>query len=134
MANNISDVNTASLNIEAIKDAPNQANVASQSASVASQSASVASQSASDASHSATNAAQSAQTAEDKADEASESARLAVSALSLQIGDVFFAPLGIDESLNLRRYLNGQVLIQSQFVAFTNKVKSAIALYPNLAT
>lgn len=51
-----------------------------------------------------------------------------------EIGDVMFAPLGIDESLNLRRYLNGQVLIQSQFVFFTNKVKSAIALYPNLAT
>lgn len=51
-----------------------------------------------------------------------------------EIGDVMFAPLGIDESLNLRRYLNGQVLIQSQFVSFTNKVKAAIALYPNLAT
>ena len=113
VATNISDVNTAASNIAAIQDAPNQA---------------------ASAQNSATQAAQSAQTAEDKADEASESARLAVSALSLQIGDVCFVPLGIDESLNLRRYLNGQVLIQSQFVAFTNKVKSAIALYPNLAT
>ncbi len=51
-----------------------------------------------------------------------------------EIGDVMFCPLGIDESLNLRRYLNGQVIIQSQFVSFTNKVKSAIAFYPNLAT
>lgn len=50
-----------------------------------------------------------------------------------EIGDIGFAPLGIDESLNLRRYLNGQVISQSQFVSFTNKVKSAIALYPNLA-
>lgn len=110
---NIADVNTTATNIGAIQDAPNQANRASQSA---------------------TSAAQSAQTATNKADEASESARVAVAALSLQIGDVMFAPLGIDESLNLRRYLNGQVLIQSQFVAFTNKVKSAIALYPNLST
>ena len=52
----------------------------------------------------------------------------------VEIGDIGFAPLGIDESLNLRRYLNGQVISQSQFIPFTNKVKSAIALYPNLAT
>lgn len=120
VATNISDVNIAATNIEAIKDAPNQAGSAQNSATQANQSA--------------TSAAQSAQTATDKADEASESAKLAVSALSLQIGDVSFAPLGIDESLNLRRYLNGQVIIQSQFVAFTSKVKSAIALYPDLAT
>lgn len=51
----------------------------------------------------------------------------------LEIGDVGFAPLGIDETQNKRRYLNGQVISQSQFEAFTNKVKSAIALYPNLS-
>ena len=50
-----------------------------------------------------------------------------------EIGDIGFAPLGIDESLNLRRYLNGQVISQLHFEAFTNKVKSAIALYPNLS-
>lgn len=127
VATNISDVNTAATNIAAIQDASNQAASANNSKIEAQNSASQASQSA-------TSAAQSAQTATDKADEASESARLAVSALSLQIGDVCFVPLGIDESLNLRRYLNGQVLIQSQFVSFTSKVKSAIALYPNLAT
>ena len=113
VSGNIANVNTAVTNMAAIQDAPNQAISAQNSAS---------------------QAAQSAQKAEDKADEASESARLAVSALSLQVGDIGFAPLGIDESLNLRRYLNGQVIIQSQFVAFTNKVKSAIVLYPNLAT
>ena len=43
-----------------------------------------------------------------------------------EIGDMGFAPLGIDESLNLRRYLNGQVISQTQFVPFTNKVKSAV--------
>lgn len=51
-----------------------------------------------------------------------------------EIGDMGFAPLGIDESLNLRRYLNGQVISQSQFEAFTTKVKSAVALFPSLAT
>lgn len=45
-----------------------------------------------------------------------------------------FAPLGIDESLNLRRYLNGHVISQTQFVAFTAKVKSVVALFPNLNT
>lgn len=45
-----------------------------------------------------------------------------------------FAPLGIDESLNLRRYLNGQIISQIQFVAFTAKVKSAVALSSSLAT
>lgn len=54
--------------------------------------------------------------------------------LTGEIGDMGFAPLGIDESLNLRRYLNGQVISQTQFEAFTNKVKSAVALFPNLAT
>lgn len=53
---------------------------------------------------------------------------------SLEIGDIGFAPLGIDETENKRRYLNGQVISQSQFVSFTNKIKSAIELYPNLAT
>ncbi len=134
VAGNISDVNTAALNIEAIKDAPNQAASANNSKIEAQNSANTAQTMATQAGQSATSAAQSAQTATNKADEASESAQLAVAALSLQIGDVCFAPLGIDESLNLRRYLNGQVIIQSQFVAFTNKVKSAIALYPNLAT
>lgn len=55
------------------------------------------------------------------------------SRLTGEIGDIGIAPFGIDESLNLRRYLNGQVISQTQFEAFTNKVKSAIALYPNLS-
>lgn len=56
------------------------------------------------------------------------------SRLTGEIGDMGFAPLGIDESLNLRRYLNGQIISQIQFVAFTTKVKSAVALSPSLAT
>lgn len=52
----------------------------------------------------------------------------------VEIGDMGFAPLGIDESLNLRRYMNGQLISQTQFVSFTTKVKSAVALFPNLGT
>lgn len=50
-----------------------------------------------------------------------------------EIGDMGFAPLGIDETLNLRRYLNGQVISQSQFASFTTKLKAAVALYPSLS-
>ena len=49
----------------------------------------------------------------------------------LEIGDVAFAVMGIDETKNLRRYLNGQVISQSQFVSFTNWVKERAKLYPN---
>lgn len=52
----------------------------------------------------------------------------------LEVGDIGFAPLGIDEAQNKRRYLNGQVISQSQFVSFTNKVKAAVELTPSLAT
>lgn len=51
----------------------------------------------------------------------------------LEIGDIGIAPLGIDETENKRRYLNGQVIIQDQFEGFTAKLKSAIELYPSLA-
>lgn len=52
----------------------------------------------------------------------------------LEVGDIGLAPLGIDETDNCRRYLNGQVILQSQFEAFTEKLKHAITLYPNLVT
>lgn len=51
----------------------------------------------------------------------------------LEIGDIGFAPLGIDETQNKRRYLNGQVISQIQFASFTTKVKAAVALYPSLS-
>ena len=51
----------------------------------------------------------------------------------LEIGDIAFAALGIDESKNLRRYLNGQVISQSQFTSFAKLVKERVALYPNLS-
>ncbi len=48
--------------------------------------------------------------------------------------DVVFAPLGIDESKNKRRYLNGQVIIQSQFPAFTAAVKARMTTMANAFT
>ena len=52
----------------------------------------------------------------------------------LDLMDVVFAPLGIDESKNKRRYLNGQVIIQSQFPAFTSAVKARMATMANAFT
>lgn len=49
----------------------------------------------------------------------------------LEIGDVAFAVMGIDETKNLRRYLNGQVISQAQFVSFSNWVKERAKLFPN---
>ena len=51
----------------------------------------------------------------------------------LEIGDIGIAPLGIDETKGKRRYLNGQYILQEHFVAFTNKLKNAIAKYSSLA-
>ena len=52
----------------------------------------------------------------------------------LELMDVVFAPLGIDESKNKRRYLNGQVIIQEQFPAFTAAVKARMATMANAFT
>lgn len=41
----------------------------------------------------------------------------------LELGTVVCTPFGVDESENKYRYLNGQVLIQTQYPAFTAKVK-----------
>ena len=59
--------------------------------------------------------------------------RLSFGGGGLEIGDIGIAPLGIDETQGKRRYLNGQLIIQEQYIQFTNKVKSAVALYPTLA-
>ena len=53
---------------------------------------------------------------------------------SWEVGDVGISAFGIDEALNKRRYLNGQVISQAQFVEFTAMLKSRVSLYPNLAT
>ena len=54
--------------------------------------------------------------------------------VGLELMDVVFAPLGIDESKNKRRYLNGQVIIQEQFPAFTAAVKARMATMANAFT
>lgn len=57
-----------------------------------------------------------------------------VTAIEGRIGDIGFSAFGIDESLNTRRYLNGQVISQDKFKSFAEKIKEAIKLYPNIAT
>ena len=52
---------------------------------------------------------------------------------TLKIGQIGIAPLGIDETLNMERYLNGQIIIQDQFKGFTKFLKRRIELYPSLA-
>lgn len=55
------------------------------------------------------------------------------SGASWEVGDIGQAALGIDESLNKRRYLNGQVISQTQFAQFTAWLKQRVSLYPSLA-
>lgn len=52
----------------------------------------------------------------------------------LKVGDIGQSALGIDESLNERRYLNGQVISQTQFAQFTAWLKQRVSIYPSLAT
>lgn len=84
-----------------------------------------------------TNAAEKQSQVDASAESAAESANIALEAAKEvvfgNIGDIGFAPLGIDETQNKRRYLNGQVISQTQFASFTTKVKAAIALYPALS-
>lgn len=56
------------------------------------------------------------------------------SGASWEVGDVGISAFGIDEALNKRRYLNGQVISQAQFVEFTAMLKSRVSVYPSLAT
>ena len=51
----------------------------------------------------------------------------------LEIGDIGFTQMAIDESKGKRRKLNGQLIIQDQYVQFTNIVKASVALNPDLA-
>lgn len=52
---------------------------------------------------------------------------------TLEIGDIGFTQMAIDESKGKRRVLNGQLIIQDQYVEFTNIVKNSVALNPDLA-
>lgn len=55
------------------------------------------------------------------------------SGASWEVGDIGQSALGINESLNKRRYLNGQVISQTQFAQFTAWVKQRVSVYPSLA-
>ena len=52
---------------------------------------------------------------------------------TVPLGFIGFSALGIDETLNLQRYLNGQIILQDQFKGFTKFLKRRIELYPSLA-
>lgn len=120
------------------------ANSAATSMQQAALSATAASNYASNASADADNSAESAGLAANSAAAAAESEGKAaeylqqvsdkITVIEGAVGDIGFAPLGIDETQNKRRYLNGQVISQTQFATFTTKVKAAIALYPSLST
>ena len=51
----------------------------------------------------------------------------------LEIGDIGFSQMAIDETKGKRRVLNGQLIIQEQYVQFTKIVKDSVALNPDLA-
>ena len=87
-----------------------------------------------DGEHSSKGWANEAKSSADRAEKIAQGFDGVVNTIEGSIGDIGFAPLGIDEAQNKRRYLNGQVISQAQFKSFTNKIKSAIELYPNLAT
>ena len=51
----------------------------------------------------------------------------------LEIGDIGFTQMAIDETKGKRRKLNGQLIIQEQYVELTNIIKNSVALNPDLA-
>ena len=51
----------------------------------------------------------------------------------LEIGDIGFTQMAIDETKGKRRKLNGSVIIQEQYQQFTNIIKNSVALNPSLA-
>lgn len=69
-----------------------------------------------------------------KAERFADKVKTTVTSMEGRIGDIGFSAFGIDESLNTRRYLNGQVISQDKFKSFAEKIKEAIKLYPNIAT
>lgn len=59
--------------------------------------------------------------------------RLSFGGGGLEIGDIGFTQMAIDETKGLRRKLNGQLIIQDQYIQFTNIIKNSVALNPDLA-
>lgn len=116
--------------LENANNAAADADNAAADADNAAESATIASQQAEDAQHWAKDSSVWAKKAERFADKVTGS----VTAIEGKIGDIGFSAFGIDESLNTRRYLNGQVISQDKFKLFAEKIKEAIKLYPNIAT
>ena len=112
VATNISNVNTAATNIEAIKDAPNQAASAQNSAAQASQSA--------------TSASDSAQAAQNALNEVQ-------GLIATPIGTIFQS-VYVDESLDIARQLNGQLISSTKFTGFRSWLNTVQASLPNLFT
>jgi hypothetical protein len=52
---------------------------------------------------------------------------------TLEIGDIGFTQMAIDEAKGKRRILNGQLIIQDQYVQLANIIKNSVALNPDLA-
>lgn len=134
------EIVNCSNNIEAIQDAPNQANAASQSASNAAQSATNASQSASDAAQSATNAANSATDSANSATASANSAQAAQNALN-DVQGLIATPIGtifqsiyVDESLDIARKLNGQLISSTKFTGLRQWLNTVQTASPNLFT
>lgn len=50
----------------------------------------------------------------------------------LEIGDIGIAPLGIDESKNRKRYLNGQTINVDDFLVFATLIEERVKEYPSL--
>ena len=119
VATNISDVNTAATNIEAIKNAPTAATNAAQSATNAANSAT-------DSANSATASATSAQAAQDAADKVQ-------GLIATPIGTIFQS-VYVDESLDIARQLNGQLISSTKFTGFRSWLNTVQTANPNLFT
>ena len=119
VATNISDVNTAATNIAAIQNAPNAATNAAQSATNAANSATASA-------NSATASANSAQAAQDAAYKVQ-------GLLAIPIGTILQS-VYIDESLDIARQLNGQLISSTKFTGFRSWLNTVQTANPNLFT
>ena len=127
------EIITCSNNIEAIQDAPNQANAAAQSASDAAQSVSDAAQYATNAANSATDSANSATASATSAQAAQDAADKVQGLIATPIGTIFQS-VYVDESLDIARQLNGQLISSTKFTGFREWLNTVQTATPNLFT
>ena len=127
------EIVTCSNNIEAIQDAPNQANAAAQSASDAAQSASDAAQSATNAANSAIDSANSATASATSAQAAQDALNDVHGLIATPIGTIFQS-IYVDESLDIARQLNGQLISSTKFTGFRSWLNTVQTATPNLFT